>query len=692
MNARFGDSLFLNFTNGKKMKGRSIHHIKRLPWHILMAISTMLLICQSGTTRGFWTDADELIHSFEQQIYPESIFTEMAPSIQDNQPPAVLTQVASKQETDGDLVEESGVSLEIDHSPNQYFVSRFGDNTNGLSWKTAWNELDQINWEVVEPGDTILLDGGRSEMVYSSQLTVTKSGAFMMPITIRMAKEIGRNGQVIIFGGRSTPLPYCYQNDYVYQINDVRKIGILIENASWVVIDGTRWSGIVIHGHNEHGIQLTQGSDNITMRNVEVYDNGIAKQRGSGWIPDSAGIFFSGTNLTFERLIVHDNGQDAFQSGGGNENFTLRQSWLHNARRHPTVDESFNYCSHTDGLQIYNGGQQRGFLIEETIIGPGFTNGLILGSVSQSQQTYAVIDHVTLRDVLLTKAADNNILSYPNTNPEGWILDHVTLDCSNTKYECLYLSGSDHRVTDSIFWGGKILLPDHKVELKDNCQWNTTGANVGHEADPLFEDVDINEPFSLDNYALMPETPCEGFGSGMTSVGHLFGQKDPDRVLEGLSWDAAEAYLTFPFYIHQGSIYQQIETDQPGLGGRASFRFNVPSPGQYGIAITVDAPNTTSNSFFVNIDDEPTVNEMIWDIEVTQGFEERFVSWRGSGTDLENEYFPKVFELDMGTHELIIVGREQSVRIKAVSIMQDDRIQKLDQINAYISCCWARFE
>jgi hypothetical protein len=693
MNAHFGDLAYLSFRDGTIMKGRSIHYIKRLPLQIFVGISIMVLICQSGTSRGFWMAADRLIHSIEKQVYSDSNLDGISPFVQYDQMPDNLAQGAPNQQTDGNLVEEKKLSLDdIDHPPNRYYVSRFGDNRDGLSWETAWNELDQIDWEVVDPGDTILLDGGRFEMVYSSQLTVAKSGVYRMPITIRMATESGRNGQVVIFGGRSTPLPYCHQSDYVLQTDGVGKTGILIDSASWIVIDGTRWSGIVIHGHNEHGIELTLGSDNITMRNIEVYDNGTAKRRGLGWNPDSAGIFFSGSNLTFERFIVHDNGQDAFQSGGGNENFLLRQSWLYNSRRHPTVDESFNYCSHTDGMQIYNGGRQSGFLIEHSIIGPGFTNGLILGSISQSRQTYAVIDDVTLRDVLLTKAADNNILSYPNTQPKGWILDHVTVDCSNTKYECLYLTGSDHRVTNSIFWGAKILLPEHQVELKDNCQWNTTGAKVGQVAEPLFEDMNFNQPFSLDNYALTPDSPCEGLGSSLTSVGLLFGQKDPDRVLEGLSWDAVETFITFPFLMRQGAIYQQIETDQPALGGRASFRFNIASPGQYFVAIHVDAPNTASNSLFVNVDDEPTASDMIWDIEVTQGFEERLVSWRGNGTDLENEYSPKVFELDSGTHELIIVGREGYVRIKEVRIIQDCRIQDILPKYPYIGCCRPRIE
>src|SRR5437762_3080102 len=57
-----------------------------------------------------------------------------------------------------------------------YYVSKNGNNADGRSWATAWNELNQINWGVVQPGDSILLDGGSSQMTYTTSLTVGKSG------------------------------------------------------------------------------------------------------------------------------------------------------------------------------------------------------------------------------------------------------------------------------------------------------------------------------------------------------------------------------------------------------------------------------------------------------------------------------------------------------------------------------------
>src|SRR6266446_2236143 len=60
-------------------------------------------------------------------------------------------------------------------SAHTYFVSRNGNNADGLSWTTAWNELASINWSVVQPGDTVILDGGTNGMTYATILTIGKS-------------------------------------------------------------------------------------------------------------------------------------------------------------------------------------------------------------------------------------------------------------------------------------------------------------------------------------------------------------------------------------------------------------------------------------------------------------------------------------------------------------------------------------
>lgn len=435
-------------------------------------------------------------------------------------------------------LQDEGVCLPLIASgPDTFYVSRLGSNGDGLSWDTAWSDLDQINWQSIQPGNTILLDGGADEMVYVSTLKPERSGTAGRPITLRLSDEPGRNGRAVIFGGRTTPLPYCGQQNYVNQTADVRSYGMFFEDDAWLVIDGTKWSGITIYGHKRNAMRFQSTTSHITIRNVEAYDNGFAERKDDGWRSNSAGIRIAGQHHVFARMIVHDNGQDAFQSAAASpdgpdpsdnnlDNLTIRQSWLYNGRRHPDVPEAFNYCVHTDGVQIYTGGVLSSVRIEESIIGPGFTNGVILGQTPTNSGAEAVVNNVTLRDVVFSKAAENSILGYRGTQPRGWTIDHVTGHCPATAGHCLYLAGTDHVVTNSILVGAAVTLPDGLSATTNNCQWQTTGYALGLFANPRFVDVDDQDPFSVDDYSLVAGSPCAGRGSRISSVTALLDLQD----------------------------------------------------------------------------------------------------------------------------------------------------------------------
>lgn len=409
-----------------------------------------------------------------------------------------------------------------------YYVSRAGDNTDGLSWATAWNELDQINWEVVGPGDVIYLDGGVDKMVYKTALDIRQSGQAELPITIQVSDEEPHSGQVILFGGRDIPLPYCGQQDYDNAPEgQLIEYGIRTHDHDYIEIDGGSWSGIAIHGYSVSGIRIDRESTNITVRNVEIYNNGEAEKEEDGWMSDHAGVRIAGRDITFQRAIVHDNGQDAFQSLSGEnnlQNFRLEQSWLYNGREHPSVPgKSANYCTHTDGIQIYAGGVVRGITLVESIIGPGFTQGIILGQVETDSGSWADVHDVTLRDVVFTKPTDNGIMAYRDTNPENWVLDHVTVYCPNTDSHCLKIDNDSHHVTNSVIVDGLVTFPDGLKMFENNCLWKARGFDLGTEKDPGFAEVSKDDSFSLDDYSVDPDSNCHG--SRMASVEQLLSLK-----------------------------------------------------------------------------------------------------------------------------------------------------------------------
>lgn len=397
----------------------------------------------------------------------------------------------------------------IDYEPyDTYYVSKNGNNTDGRSWETAWNELDQILWGEIKPGDTILIDGGE----YHSKLDVGRSGAPLAPITIMT------NGEQVILDGQGAALPYCGQSEYTPKMSDD---GIDLEGRSNIIIDGLDWSGIIIRRHHS-GIRLREHANNIVIRNVEIYDNGWSTGSGLNREPDGPGIDLGGSNITFERVIIHDNGQDAFQAGWGIWNFTLRNSWLYNSREHPTIHGmSFNYCSHSDGLQIYDGGLQGPIIIENCIIGPSLTQGIIIN-------VNAEVDDVIILNSLFVDNENAGIVISQGGYSSNWTVQNVTVvqDVFVDSWN-INMRGGNHFIHRSIFLGGPwgIGVPDW-LAVSDNYHWLTPDRyGVAIELNPMFLDDDFSgfQGAGFAEFDFVVQNPAipSGTGSNITSVRQL---------------------------------------------------------------------------------------------------------------------------------------------------------------------------
>jgi hypothetical protein len=73
--------------------------------------------------------------------------------------------------------------------------------------------------------------------------------------------------------------------------------------------------------------------------------------------------------------------------------------------------------------------------------------------------------------------------------------------------------------------GGYIQIPNTNPILSGNCQWQTTGDDIGLETDPLFVNA-IPDAFSNGDYTLRNESPCLGTGSRITSPEQLLSMPD----------------------------------------------------------------------------------------------------------------------------------------------------------------------
>ncbi len=117
-------------------------------------------------------------------------------------------------------------------------------------------------------------------------------------------------------------------------------------------------------------------------------------------------------------------------------------------------------------------------------------------------------------------------------------------------------------------------------------------------------------------------------------------------------------------------IYQPLPSIGNVSGGTAVYNFTITNAGNYEIQALVNAPNLNANSFYVTIDSQLPDSTMIWDImPLSSGFEQRVVSWRGNGSENNDQIVPKTFNLGAGPHQIIFVGREPGTALASFTLV-----------------------
>ncbi len=135
-------------------------------------------------------------------------------------------------------------------------------------------------------------------------------------------------------------------------------------------------------------------------------------------------------------------------------------------------------------------------------------------------------------------------------------------------------------------------------------------------------------------------------------------------ALPGQPFDSTKGTITAPFAIDADStISQSVETTDPAQGGEATYTISITNAGSYTVQAYVYAPSDAANSVFVNFDSEPISPDMVWDIPVNTALTPTMATWRATGGGT------KVWSLAVGTHTLIIRGREAGVEIGQITIL-----------------------
>lgn len=140
----------------------------------------------------------------------------------------------------------------------------------------------------------------------------------------------------------------------------------------------------------------------------------------------------------------------------------------------------------------------------------------------------------------------------------------------------------------------------------------------------------------------------------------------PACILSGYGpWEAESACSIVAPFVRgtNGStifVYQPGESNDTNSAGKLIFTFTN-SAGIYSPKITVNAPSTAANSFFVTTNGAPADGVSgIYDIPaLTTGFESRGINLRGNSLDPNVPQYTNVtFQFAAGTNQIVIFGRE----------------------------------
>jgi hypothetical protein len=160
-----------------------------------------------------------------------------------------------------------------------------------------------------------------------------------------------------------------------------------------------------------------------------------------------------------------------------------------------------------------------------------------------------------------------------------------------------------------------------------------------------------------------------GTNSGSASM--TMSVETPPAPNTSLTFQATSGVLTAPMVATGNYISQPVQSTVISATGEALYTCTITNAGNYVIQAMVNAPGDSANSFYLNIDAQPVDPTMCWDIfPFTTNFQSRIVSWRGNGSDTNNQYVPKVFNLATGTHQIIIAGREANTQLQSFSLIQ----------------------
>lgn len=174
---------------------------------------------------------------------------------------------ASADDTTADTTADTGTDTSTPDAcadATRWYVATGGDNSDGTSWSSAWNELDQIAWDAVQPGDCIDIEGG----TYHARLVPGRGGTADARITLRRSVEPGHDGKVT-FDFTNTPTP-----EYWSGLATIEQPYLTIDGGDWTQFEWIADSSCLLIVDND------TDDDYFELRNTKL--GGYANPEGGG--------------------------------------------------------------------------------------------------------------------------------------------------------------------------------------------------------------------------------------------------------------------------------------------------------------------------------------------------------------------------------------------------------------------------
>ena len=425
----------------------------------------------------------------------------------------------------------SALALSAQTTPQTFYVSRTGNNADGKTWATAFSELNQIQWNVVRPGDTIILDGGAVAcppmgdevpgcgVVFNTPLNFGQSG-----VTIKLSGESGHNGTAIL-DGNQTDFTFCSENVNMPTPprspgGAVLETGVSFGGVNDSTLDGTKPGGISVRNNWRYGIVMG-GGDRNKVRFIKVHHNNDPSDTTNG----SVGITTSHTadDITIEGVEVYRNGQDAIRAAA--DNLTVKDSYIHD-----------HYCNHPDGVQAFvptsNEGTAEQVISNLVITGNVFERvGLQQIFLGENVTHQSWVNGATIRNnlflvgkyIIKTKHGNSTNILIENNTFAGSGEFGIEWCCGGSKSPMTIRNNIFHNVRNPAGTGFYLPTVGGNTAFSGNCLTGNTGGRSGNVSesgtvtgDPKFANLSVGD------YALLAGSACAGKGSSITSLAMLF--------------------------------------------------------------------------------------------------------------------------------------------------------------------------